>query len=220
MSDWPDGMMLKPIVSWPGTPTRNRGYSPFTAEWSSTLTLLRRELDQLRATDRILQIDMDESMFRIDGFPRANARSNGPGVIVTFDALRTTLSYPCDAFLKWQDNVRAIALGLEALRKVERYGITKRNEQYMGFKALPPGSIAIGSSMSYGAAATELVTLAGLDQFDEGLLRKVRNVKDFRDEVYRKAARRHHPDASSGDGELFKKLNDAKTILDRGPVAG
>src|SRR4029077_707905 len=31
-------------------------------------------------------------------------------------------------------------LGLEALRKVERYGIAKRGEQYTGWKALPPGS--------------------------------------------------------------------------------
>lgn len=44
-----------------------------------------------------------------------------------------------DAFPHWQDNVRAIALGLEALRKVDRYGIGKRGEQYVGWRALPAG---------------------------------------------------------------------------------
>jgi hypothetical protein len=37
-------------------------------------------------------------------------------------------------------NARAIALGLEALRKVDRYRITKRGEQYTGWSALPPAT--------------------------------------------------------------------------------
>jgi hypothetical protein len=37
-------------------------------------------------------------------------------------------------------NARAIALGLEALRKVDRYRITKRGERYTGWSALPPAT--------------------------------------------------------------------------------
>ena len=47
------------------------------------------------------------------------------------------LRYPAHRFHGWQDNVRAIALALEALRKVDRYGITQRGEQYAGWKQLP-----------------------------------------------------------------------------------
>lgn len=36
----------------------------------------------------------------------------------------------------WQINLRAIALGLEALRKLDRYGITSRGEQYTGWRAI------------------------------------------------------------------------------------
>lgn len=44
--------------------------------------------------------------------------------------------FAVDTYTTWQDNLRAIALGLEALRKVERYGITRGTEQYTGWKML------------------------------------------------------------------------------------
>ncbi len=43
------------------------------------------------------------------------------------------------SFPAWRINVRAIALGLEALRKVDRSGIARGNEQYTGFRALGSG---------------------------------------------------------------------------------
>lgn len=43
---------------------------------------------------------------------------------------RGHLSYPCDTFTTLQDNLRVIALALEALRMVDRYGVTRRGEQY------------------------------------------------------------------------------------------
>jgi hypothetical protein len=45
------------------------------------------------------------------------------------------LVYATDACEHWQHNVRSIALGLEALRAVDRYGISRRGEQYAGFRA-------------------------------------------------------------------------------------
>lgn len=218
---WPSGMYVKPIVAWPGdrTPDHLRQRSRFGSAWSSTMSLLSRELDQVSAKDRILQVDIPESDFRLDGFPRANARQNSPAIIITFDAFHTTLSYPCDTFGSWQDNVRAVALALEALRKVDRYGVTKRGEQYQGFKALPPGSIAIGSSLTFNQAARVLVRLAGLDEWDEGLLRKVRNQAEVRREVYLKASARHHPDRG-GESPDMVQVNEAVKVLDGGPVAG
>lgn len=222
MAYWPENLRIKPIVAWPGEPTSwtHRQRSPFRTAWSTTLDLLSKELRIISAREVILQVDIEERWFRIDGYPRANAVQKGPGVILTFDAFKTTLSYPCDTYDDWQDNVRAVALALEALRKVDRYGVTKRGEQYQGFKALPPGSIAIGSTMTFAQAAKSLVTLAGLDYWDEGVLRKVRNDKDFRAETYRKAAKRVHPDMTDGDESLFKTLSDAATILDKGPLIG
>lgn len=41
--------------------------------------------------------------------------------------------YATDICVLWKHNVRSIALGLESLRAVDRYGITKRGQQYAGF---------------------------------------------------------------------------------------
>lgn len=141
MSDWPSNMLVKPIITWPGELASRRSSSPFSAAWSSTLQLLDRELREVRATAKVLQVAIPESDFRIDGYPRANARQLHPGVIVSFTAPKAgPLSFPCDRFHHWRDNVRAIALAMEALRKVDRYGITRNAEQYRGWAALPAGA--------------------------------------------------------------------------------
>lgn len=127
-----------PIRQWPGDLTRSRKRSPFRTSWTATVRLLERELRNLSAKNTVLQMPITDDEIRLDGRVRANARPTHPGVILTFDSRHGPLSYPCDRFGGWQDNVRAIALALEALRKVDRYGVTKRGEQYTGWKALPP----------------------------------------------------------------------------------
>ena len=63
----------------------------------------------------------------------------GPAVIIAFESKHGPLKYATDVFDHWHANLRAIALGLEALRKVERYGITQRGEQYTGFRTWNSG---------------------------------------------------------------------------------
>lgn len=216
MNDWPSGMLVKPIVDWPGEPTRpgSRTWAPFRASWRQTLQLLERELRQIAATSRVLQVDIPERDFRIDGFPRANARQNGPGVILTFTApVAGDLSYPCDTYTDWQDNLRAIALALEALRKVDRYGVTKRGEQYAGFKALPPGTIALGTGMTLDEAIVFIADAAGVDHL--GMLAERRMGGDDLVRVaYKLAARKLHPD-HGGTEERMQKLNEAKRVIDQ-----
>jgi hypothetical protein len=48
------------------------------------------------------------------------------------------LVFATDAYEDWQHNVRAIALTLEALRAVDRYGTTG-GRQYAGFRQLTAG---------------------------------------------------------------------------------
>lgn len=108
----------------------------FSSYWTNTLSLLEAELDKLGANDVVIQIAVSESDIRIDGWPRANAQPSHPGVIVSFDSRHGPLRYLTDSFLDWKANVRAIALGLQALRAVDRYGITLRGEQYSGWKQL------------------------------------------------------------------------------------
>jgi hypothetical protein len=121
-----------------------RRHAPFRARWGQTVELLAKELRAHGARRTVLEIDMREQDFRLDGMPRANANAQSPGIVLSFEATRVPgkphLRYEVGTFYGWQDNVRAVALGLEALRAVDRHGVTKRGEQYAGWKALPVGT--------------------------------------------------------------------------------
>lgn len=149
--------VVRPIDQWPGEPTRQRQPSAFTAKWSNTLDILERELRELRAKDVVIQADVQPHQLRNDGMLRAEARPASPKVILSFESKHGPLSYPCDRFHDWQDNVRAIALALEALRKVDRYGVTRKAEQYKGWSKLPPPN----SPMSIREAAEQLRKCGG-----------------------------------------------------------
>lgn len=140
--------VFRPLEVWPhgSTPADQRRSSwTFKAPWSATLELLERELRHLGASRIVIGCGLREQDIRRDGWPRADARQPAhPGVEISFDGVPLTgpigrMVYATDVCMRWEHNVRAIALGLEALRAVDRHGITHAGEQYAGFKALPSG---------------------------------------------------------------------------------
>lgn len=143
---------LEPLGAWPHERTANPKSSRiFRAKWSDTLDLLDRELDKLDVTGAVaIRIDVEPGQVRRDGMLYANAKVRSPGVIVSFTGRYGPLSYATDTYAEvwagdppaWQANVRAIALGLEALRAVDRYGITRSGEQYRGWTAIEAGPAA------------------------------------------------------------------------------
>lgn len=204
------------IKEWPGPMTRARRSDRFGergrgVDWTGTVRLLTRELGHLEAKDVLLQMAYTERDKRKDGSIRADAKPQHPGVILTFFS-RTAgmpLTYPCDTFNDWQANVRAIALALEALRKVDRYGVTKRGEQYRGFAALPPAG---GSTvtMSTGEAAALLVDFENLDGDVDAVLEDVGAFKA----TYRNAVKNAHPDAEGGSTQKWYQLDEARKVLE------
>lgn len=204
MMYWPDGMKVQPIVEWPGALTKNRDSSNFSSTLGSTMDTLRRELNALRAKDVLLQIAIPREKFRQDGFPYASAKPEHPGIILTLESAFGPLSYPCDTYSTWQENLRAIALALEALRKVDRYGVTKRGEQYRGFLALEaPSSQVVGFADAAEAQAficsvigNPLPTTVGTDW----------------PAFIRIAKRKAHPD-TGGDAEMFQRVTLAEAKL-------
>lgn len=212
--DW----RVVPIQRWPTEPTRNRQRHPFgrsstsSIDWGGTTDLLDRELRMLGAKRIVLQLQVTDEDIRNDGWIRASARPSSPGVILTFDSKHGPLSYPCDQFTDWQANVRAIALALEALRKVDRYGVTKRGEQYTGWKQLPPAG---GSTptMTAEVAAGVMETAAqngGLLTVADAILRDLGAYV----RALRPAAKGTHPD-SGGSVADFQLFQEAKRVLDR-----
>lgn len=218
MTSYPDGMTLRPIASWPHDYTLDRRSSPFSSSLTTTLDTLGRELRHLgtgrRNAESVLQIAMREQDFRIDGLPRANATPQHPGVILNIESRHGTLSYPCDTFTRWQDNLRAITLGLEALRRVERYGITQTGQQYRGWHAIESKPAVDAVS----AACVVLARIAWPNENDECQARwahKITSDQRIRHTTYRQARAKAHPDRHAGDRALWDHAEGAIAVLTR-----
>lgn len=207
MSNYPPNMTLRPIEAWARPETRIRQRSQFSAPWSATLDLLDREIFHLgsgrRHPDSVLQIALRERDFRItDGMPRANSVPSHPGVILNIESTKGPLSFPCDKFDRWQDNLRAIALGVEALRKVDRYGITPGDEQYQGWRA-----IESKPANGFPNAAEALAFLANTAAWGRP--------PDPAEAaaIYRHARREAHPDRNNGARQLWDRVEAAADQL-------
>lgn len=223
---------FRPLSDWPQADTKARRPPQFRSYWSQTLDLLDDELRHLGAKDVVIETFHRRSDIRADGWPRADARvPPHPGVVLSFASKFGPLRYLTDQFesggfwvpserdetgktLKpprtvpipgWQANLRAIALSLEALRAVDRYGVSRRGEQYTGWNALPPGR-PMGPAMTVEEAKGHLDDF-GLEPFTpEGL------TSEMVQEAWRAAAKVHHPDLG-GTPEAFRKITEAKDLL-------
>lgn len=150
MTDWPRELTVRGIRTWPSTrtPEHERRPSAFRSGLSDTLTLLRRELALIDATEVFLEVAIPGDPqsnpidWRQDGRPRAQARPDHPGVVVAFRsrvAPGREVRVATDRFPSWQENLRAIAKTLEHQRAFERYGTATRGEAYAGWAQLPSG---------------------------------------------------------------------------------
>jgi hypothetical protein len=208
----PEPWQIRPLVTWTDPVTGNRrGSHLFRAGWPATLDLLLREFDYLDGTGPIVvQVDAQQSDIRADGRLKARARVGFPGVVVSFASRFGPLRYATDAYEQqysgtlagWQANVRAIALALEALRAVDRYGVTRRGEQYQGWTALPAAH-AQGSRYftDPGEALAWMKRCAGADATGDPKA------------LYKLLGRRMHPDMPGGNAELWERLDAAATLL-------
>jgi hypothetical protein len=198
---------FKPLHQWPGERTKEREYARFKASWLQTLDLLEYELGKLRASHVVIQIEDPEAHKRMrnDG-SMTLADKHWPdkaGVVLTFESPKGNISMPCDRYRYWRDNLRAIALSLEALRAVDRYGVTRGNEQYRGWTQIGNGN----GKMDRAAAAAFLGALRNYSaqtvlSWDTERVRA----------VCRDAKISNHPD-KGGSHETFVAIGQAEEVL-------
>ena len=197
---------------WPYLETKGRKASPFTSSWSSTLELLDREITALKVRGAVaVRVVGAPTDVRRDGMLRASARLGHPGVAISFESMHGPLTYPCDRFVSagqgaladWQVNVRAIALGLEALRRVERYGITSRGEQYAGWRQIEASSDG-APFHDRDSAIKWLCTLAPADQV---------GYPPVPSTLLRIAKREAHPDRNGGRRGLWDLVEQAEALI-------
>jgi hypothetical protein len=199
---------IRSLVGWVGQitkPSARQSGSAFRAPWPATLDLIGRETRLLGARLVVIQVDVTDAEIRRDGMLRANAKVGFPGVKVSFDSKHGPLTYATDEYAHWKANVRAVGLSLQALRAVDRYGVSKSGEQYRGWTALPAGSPA--GQMSADDAAR---LLAG---YAEGVTaEQILADPEVRALAYKRGARRTHPD-HGGDPAAFARLTAARDLL-------
>lgn len=221
MSGWSDlaalGVTVRPL-SEPRPPEANRA-SQFSATLGSTVSMLATELRALDAQNVVLEIDIRERDLRVDGLPRADAKVHGDAVAISFDSKFGPLRYATGEYSGsyvwrggnegsvrvpgWQANLRAIALSMEALRSVDRYGVSKRGEQYTGWRQLPastdPADAIQTTEQAYAIIARHAdctIDIAKIATAD----------------AIRKAIKATHPDAG-GDSDEFRQVQRARTLL-------
>lgn len=204
---------IRPLGLWDRPVTEPRaGSGRFRASWDDTIALLISEVEKLDGDLIVVQVDADPSEIRRDGMLRARANVTFPGVKVSFESKHGPLTYATDAYEQqydwmmpgWQANVRAIALSLEALRAVDRYGVTHTGEQYRGWTQL--AAAAAEMEMTRAEAVRVLADAAGLPS--EYQFISPEDVK----QAYRMAARTAHPD-TGGNPDVFRLITKARDVL-------
>jgi hypothetical protein len=184
---WPDG--------WPRTPSHQRRRAAFGTkqrnDYKRQLTVatamgrLIGQLARLGAKSELLSTNLD---IRLDGLPRSGqAEPEDRGAAVWFWLKKKPLCLACDKWDRVADNIGAIAHHIDALRRIDRYGVGSIEQAFAGYVALPP-------------KATEWWVILGVRP-DASL-----------DEVnarFRELARANHPDAGGNVAE-FQRLTEAR----------
>lgn len=211
-------LRFKPLPDWPNKPTVDRKNGPFRVSYTAALDHLETELSHLGAHDIVVATGHRAADIRNDGWVRSDARKPAhPGVIVYFESRHGNLSFACDTYDDWKDNLRAIGLTLENLRAVERYGATKRGEQYRGYVQLPSAKDASKATAPFNGgplgAAAHLLCQAASVETSEANRAMVQTDVMYRKAIYRAATQKTHPD-TGGSSEKFRAVKAAFDLLE------
>lgn len=197
--DHVDRYPLEWPLGWKRTPRHLRRTVPFKAQnvpgsrpseigHARALQRLESELDRLGATNVTLSTNLE---LRLDGRPRAtDQRIEDPGVAVYFRFKKRPTVLACDAYLTVPGNIAAIAGHIEALRRIERYGVGTIEQALAGYKSLPADTAADWRQV-FG--------------FDKNSQPSIDQLKD----KHKALAREHHPDRG-GSEEKMMQLNRAR----------
>lgn len=169
---WPQG--------WPKEGAKESGR--FKSTLSAALSMLKGEVDRLGGKGLVLSSNVTLGAER----PR------DPGVCAYFTLRNQAIAIPCDRWHKVEDNVKAIALTIEAMRGMERWGAKNMiTAMFKGFAALPQRtSPPYWEVLGIMPEATEAQILT----------------------AWRTKAQDAHPDKQGGSHEQMTALNEAKDI--------
>jgi hypothetical protein len=169
----------------------------------------------IRGVDAMVELALPAGAFTKSGLPYSDATPDHPGIIFRVRKPVTNpkgkqdmvpLYFPAGQYLSWKANLRAVGLAMEALRMIDRYGVTQNSQQYLGFGKYLPGPTHTGV-LTLEQAARFVASHSGF------MWPELINSNDSWRSGYRIAAAKLHPDAG-GTSDQWEQLLAAKTLLD------
>lgn len=190
-------------LSWPAgwrrTPSTRRTRAPFST-YRNPITIDRAR-QQLQSELKRLGVPYDQWTLstnvetRTDGTIRSDRRApDDPGVAVYFRmrAGGKPKVFACDKWDTVAGNIAAIARHIDALRRVDRYGVGEMDQVLAGYTALPPSAEDWRSVFGFGPDETPT--------FPEVDVR------------YKRMMVAAHPDRADGDTLQAARLNTARDL--------
>jgi hypothetical protein len=169
-------------LSWPPAWPRTEGFrdgAKFKTTLPSALNNVRRQIELMGGKNVVLS----------SNYTLGNDNPKDPAVVAYFTWDGTQLAIPCDRWSRLESNLQAIALTVEAMRGMERWGAKHMiRAMFTGFKQLGTG-----------VNRKPWWKVLGVDHGDLEVVVR---------EAYRTLAKQHHPDAG-GNAERFLEIQMA-----------
>lgn len=173
--------------------TKYRIRSRFDQTMDKAQRSLRDELTRLGAREIVVSTNL---RLRSDGMIYAadlNKNIEDPGVAIYFKYKGKDVSMCCDQYSRVWENIYALAKGIEALRGMERWGVSEfLDRAFTGFTALPESAASISCWQILG-------------------FERPTHDKDLIKRTYLLLAKKVHPD-TGGSTSAFQELNEAYRI--------
>lgn len=183
-------------VGWVRTSPRSRKRATFRSVSAAdrrvsvavAIDRLEGELNRLGARQVTLSTNVELGLRGLPLSQQTEPLDPGAAVYFSFRGKATVLA--CDKYDRVADNITAIAQHIDALRRIERYGVGTIEQALAGYKALPFDTAADWRAV-FGFRPDQHVT------------------RDMLDAAFKEQARLHHPDRG-GSEDRMSQVNRAR----------
>ena len=174
---------------WPKTDPHRRKEAKFKQTLASALSNLKSECARIGGKNLVLS----------SNYTLGNERPTESGVVAYFTLEAQNIAIPCDRWRRVEHNVQAIALTIEAMRGMERWGAKHMiTAMFTGFRALPaPGE-------GTGIDPRKVLGLAPMLELTEDRITA----------AFRSQSKIYHPDVpGTGNADKWRELREAHDML-------
>lgn len=197
--------------SWPRTPHFRRKRSMFSPRFTEDRDDVLHWLEK-RGSRVVITSNLPT---RQDGRPYY-ATTDDPGIAVWWVEKGQERVVACDCWLRADENMRAIAKTLDAMRGLDRWGANEMAERaFAGFAALPPGNL--NGAYAHGDVPEGYRPLTWRQIFDVTAFETLApsDLLAIVKSRYRALVKTAHPDFAGGGHERTAELNDALAAAEK-----